>query len=85
MPVNDEESLKKENITIDNYLKDFNDKSEKVMELKNKIEKEISEIDKLYEKVEKETTKSFESKHEKLIKEEKELKDNLQIEVTKTK
>ena len=42
MPVNDEESLKKENITIDNYLKDFNDKSEKVMELKNKIEKEIS-------------------------------------------
>ena len=38
MPVNDEESLKKENITIDNYLKDFNDKSEKVIELKNKIE-----------------------------------------------
>ena len=55
------------------------------MELKNKIEKEISEIDKLYEKVEKETSKSFESKHEKLIKEEKELKDKLQIEVTKTK
>ena len=85
MPVNDEESLKKENITIDNYLKDFNDKSEKVIELKNKIEKEIIEIDKIYEKVEKETSKSFESKHEKLIKEEKELKDKLQIEVTKTK
>ena len=85
VPVNDEESLKKENITIDNYLKDFNDKSEKVIELKNKIEKEIIEIDKLYEKVEKETSKSFESRQKKLIKEEKELKDKLQIEVTKTK
>ena len=43
------------------------------------------EIDKLYEKVEKEITEYFNIKRAKLIKEEKDIKDNLQIEVTKTK
>ena len=43
------------------------------------------EIDKLYEKVEKEITEYFNIKRAKLIKEEKDMKDNLQIEVTKTK
>jgi len=53
--------------------------------LKNKIEKEIIEIDKLYEKVEKEIIEYFKIKHEELIKKEKEIKDNLQSEVTRTK
>ena len=43
------------------------------------------EIDKLYDKIDKEITKSFEIKHEKLIKEENELKDKLKNEVTKVK
>ena len=63
----------------------FNEISEKVNLLKNKIEKEISEIDKLYEQVDKELTKSFKIKHEKLLKEENDLKDNLKNEVTKIK
>jgi len=39
----------------------------------------------LYEKIEKEVTEYFKRKHEELIKKEKDIKDNLQIEVTKTK
>jgi len=39
----------------------------------------------LYEKVEKEITEYFKKSHEELIKKEKDIKDNLQIEVTKTK
>jgi len=43
------------------------------------------EIDKLYEKINKEVTNSYKIKHEKLIKEENELKDKLKNEVTKVK
>ena len=39
----------------------------------------------MYEKVEKEITECFKRRHEELIKKEKEMKDNLQNEVTKTK
>jgi len=39
----------------------------------------------LYEKIEKEIIENFKRKHEELNKEEKEIKENLQIEVTKTK
>ena len=83
--INDEESLKKENITVENYTNDFNENSKKVEDLKKKIEKEILEIDKLYDKVYKEATKSYELKHEKLTKEENDLKEKLQTEVTKVK
>ena len=85
LPVADEEGLKKENITIEQFTKEFGDNSEKVTNLKNTIEKEILEIDNLYEKVYKETSKSYELKHEKLTKEENELKEKLQTEVTKIK
>ena len=44
---------------------------EKINNLKNNIEKEITKIDTLYDQVNKETTKSFELKHEQLTKEEK--------------
>ena len=80
-----EELLKKENITIENSIKLFDEYSKNVNDLKIKIEKEIIEIDKLYEKTDKEVTKSFELKHEKLNKEENNLKEKLQTEVTKIK
>ena len=70
LEINDEESLKKENITIDISKKEFNDIFQKAISLKEKIEKEIQEINELYEKVNKQVTNSFELKHEKLIKEE---------------
>ena len=85
LPINDELSLKKENISIENSINEFNDYIQKINELKNKIENEIIKIDKLYEKVNNETKKYFELKHEKLIKEENDLKEKLQIEVTKVK
>ena len=85
LSINDEESLKKENIEIESSAKEFNDNINKVINIKNKIEKEIIEIDKLFEKVKEETTNSFNQKREKLNKEENELKENLQNEVTKVK
>ena len=85
IPITDEETIKKENLDINNSTKEFEENTKKVENLKDKIEKEIKEIDKLYEKVEKEITEYFKRKHEELIKNEKDIKENLQTEVTKTK
>ena len=83
--IKDEETLKKENININDYIKEFDESAKNVMNIKEKIENEIKKINELYEKMDKETTKSFELKHEQLIKEEKEIKDKLDNEVTKIK
>ncbi len=83
--IDDEESLKKENITIENSSQEFGTKIEKLNNLKNLIEKEMTEIDKTYDKVDKETTKFYEMKRDKLNKEEENLKEKLKIEVTKIK
>jgi len=83
--ITDEKSLKKENITLDIYTKDFNIIIDKTKILKNKIDNEIKEINNLYEKVNNEVTNSFILKHEKLIKEENEIKDKLKNEVNKIK
>ena len=83
--INDEETLKKENISINDYIKDFDISFQNVKNIKEKIENEIKEINISYEKINKEINKSFEIKHEKLIKEEKEMKDKLDNEVTKIK
>ena len=83
--ITDENSLQKENITLDIYTKDFNSLIDITIILKNKIEKEMKEINNLYEKVNNEVTKSFILKHEKLIKEENELKEKLKNEVNKVK
>ena len=48
--IEDEESLKKENITIENSSQEFGTKIEKLNNLKNLIEKEMAEIDKTYDK-----------------------------------
>ena len=77
--------LKKENITLNSSINEFNENIIKAKNIKQNIEIEINEIDKLYDKVYKEITKSFEEKHEKLIKEENDLKEKLQNEVTKIK
>jgi len=77
--------LSKENITIESVTNDFNEISQKVIDLKNKIENEINKINELYENTINDITKSYIKKHEILIKEENELKDQLQIEVTKIK
>ena len=53
--------------------------------LKNKIEKEINDINNLYDKTINDITNSFLEKHEKLLKEENDIKEKLQIEITKTK
>ena len=85
LEITDEESLKKENITIDIYKNEFDKDIKKLENLKNLIEKEMKEIDSTYEKVDKETTKAFELKREKLNKEETDLKEKLKTEVTKIK
>ena len=85
LEINDEKELKKENIIIDKNTKDFDSNTQKLNNLKNKIENEMIEIDKRYEKVNIEVSKSFEIKREKLKKEEDDLKDKLKIEVTKIK
>ena len=66
--INDKESLLKENISYDYSIKEFNEIIQKAITLKEKIETEINEINNLYEKVNNEVSKSFEVKHEKLIK-----------------
>ena len=85
IPINDEETLKKENITINDSIKDFDLFAQNVINIKDKIENEIKKINIEYEKVDKEVNKSFKLKKEKLLKEESDMKDILQTEVTKVK
>ena len=72
MEIEDEESLKKENITITDSSKDFDNNITKLEQLKNKIEYEIGEIDKEYDKANKDIIKSYEIKTKKLNTEENE-------------
>ena len=83
--ITDNESLKKENITIETTKNDFEKYFEKVNSLKESIENEIEKINNLYDKIFQEVTKSFQLKHEKLLKEENEMKEELQNKVTKAK
>lgn len=83
--IEDEEELKKENISIENLNKDIELNIQKLTNLKKTIEQEMSEIDKAYEKVDKETTKYYELKREKLKKEKEDLKETLKTETTKIK
>ena len=83
--INDEESLKKENITIELFTKELNEVNQKATNLKNKIGKEIDEINKCYNIVKSQINKKFKEEHEKLIIEENDLIEKLQHEVEKTK
>ena len=75
--------MKKENISIENLNKEFDSNNQKLNNLKKTIENEMLEIDNRYQKIDKETTKSYEIKREKLKKEEEALKEKLKTEVTK--
>ena len=85
LEIYDEDALKKENITIDYSTKEFDDKIQKIDNLKNTIQNEMIEIDKTYENIDNQVTKSYKIKIEKLIKEENDLKEKLKTEVTKVK
>ena len=83
--IEDEERLKKENLTIDSSSKSFNETYRKAKNLKEQIESEIFKINEQYDKIMKEISKSFELKHENLISQENSIKENLQIEKIKEK
>ena len=51
LKIEDEELLKKENVTLDGSTNEFNNYIQQLNNLKNLIEKEMSEIDNTYEKV----------------------------------
>ena len=51
LKIEDEETLKRENISIEYSTKDFNENKNRIEEIKNKIEKEIIEINKSYDKI----------------------------------
>ena len=70
---------------MESATKDFSEILEKIILIKNKIEKEINDINIQYEKAINDLTKSFLKKHENLLKEENDIKEKLQIEVTKIK
>ena len=72
-------------MTIDLTEKQINEIYKEITSLKNKIEDEIKKINNLFEKTNDELTKIFQSKHEILLRQEKDLKEGLQNEVTKFK
>ena len=84
MEISDENSILKENITIPSE-EEFNNNYQKIILLKEKIENEIKTIDNLFDQTNNIIKNSFLNNHEKLIKEENDLIENLQNEVTKAK
>ena len=85
LELSDIDSLEKQKLTIEMSTKEFKEIIDKIIIVKNKIEKEINNINYLYEKTINDLTNSFLEKHDILIKEENKIKEKLQIEVTKTK
>ena len=81
----DEESLRKQNISLDSTLKDYDENYEKIIKLKEKIEQEITKVNNSYDETFSNLSKSFEEKHENLFIEENNLKADLHNEVTKYK
>ena len=69
--------MKRENITLDSSMNELNKYIEKIKNLEQKIENEIDKINKTFETIDKEITKTYEEKHKKLILEENKLKENL--------
>ena len=83
--ISDDSSLKEEDIQSEINTKEYDEILQKINNLKNIIEKEITKIDNLYDKINKEVTNSYKIKIEKLLKEEDDLKEKLKNEVTKVK
>ena len=85
MDISDIESIKKENIDINVSTKENSEIIKKIIKLKDNIENEINNINKLYDETINDLTKSFKEQHEKLVEEENKLKEKLQNEVTMVK
>ena len=68
--ISDEESLKKENFTIEGEMNNFKDISQKTVELKNKVEKEIEKINNMFDITMDELKESYQKKYEALLNEE---------------
>ena len=85
LPITDVVNIKKENVTIEFSKAEFDEKNKKLIELKNKIEKEINNINISFDKTLEDLTKSFEEKITNLKKAENDIKEKLQNEVTKFK
>ena len=83
--INDEDSLKIENLTIDASSKEFDKNNEKLLKIQNEIEKELLIIDNSYENTNSQVNKFFEEKIQKLLEEKNNLIDKLKNEVTKVK
>ena len=64
--MNNEELLKNENISLENSKEEHEKKCQIIIDLKTNIEKEITDIDKLYENISQKVTQSYVLKHEKL-------------------
>ena len=77
--------LHKENITLENELKELNNNSDEMIKLKNKIEEEINKINKLYEDLIKQLENSYLKKYETILKEKNDVIEKLNFEVTKVK
>ena len=85
IPINDEESLKKENIKIEDSIDEFNEYFEKICKLKDRTENEMIKLDGVYIKADKDLANSFEEKHLILTKQENDMREKLQNQVTKIK
>ena len=83
--LSDDESIKKENFSIETVKKENQDFTKKLIELKNKVEEEINKINDIFEKTIDDLTKSFQRKHEALLKEENDIKEKLEIFLSKSK
>ena len=79
LEITDEEALKKENLTIENTKNDFDTNIKKLEDLKNLIEKEKEELDKIHKKVDEEFVKSFELKRVKLNTEVTKIKEKFEL------
>ena len=85
IPINDEESLKKENIKIEDSIDEFNEYFEKICKLKDRTENEMIKLDEVYIKADKDLANCFEEKHLILTKQENDMREKLQNQVTKIK
>ena len=85
LPISDVGNIKKENLSVESTKDEFAEINEKIIKLKSKIEKEINNINILYDKALEDLTKSFEEKINNLKKEENDIKEKLQNKVTKFK
>ena len=83
--ISNKEDLKTENLSIENEMNNFNDITKKMQDLKNKIENEIENINNMFDKSMIDLKNSYQKKYDILLKEENDLKENLQYNVTKIK